>query len=539
VSDRTHARVPLALGAAAFAAYVATRAHAPTEWDSVQLVLGVDRFDVRQDSPHAPGYWAYVATGRVLRALTPLDAHASLTLASAIAAAITVVLVARLGTTLGGRFLGWTAATVVATTPFFWFYGATAASYAFDALASAVLMTLAWHARPGSWHGVAAAGALGVAGGFRQTALIVLFPLALLACARANRRIGTWVAAAAAGAAGVGAWLVPMVAEQPGGLREILHNDDYFWDRAASRTSVFAEGSQAGVNFRQLTAHTVVALGGIAVVGAAALVVVAGARARARRGAAPGPRLSRHLTPVQLLLVAAGPPFAFLALFHFGKSGYVLSFLPAAVLLCLWPCTRLAPRGKAVAAVGVALVAAVGVRQFLFEPGVLPERLVDGRLWFTRRENSAPFGGTRDVIRISDRYQEVFDEMRRRFDPERDVLVYVERNGGHWFRHATFALPEFTIHFHDGSDVLTARGGQYARARDYVVEVPPGGDAVFALDRPTEEIARLASRGVIESAAVPRGPHAWRVPPGVTVFGVEVREVPGAVDAPIIVRSPP
>jgi hypothetical protein len=46
-----------------------TAAHRPTEWDSVQLTLGVDGFDVHLETPHAPGYWLYVAAGRVVRAL--------------------------------------------------------------------------------------------------------------------------------------------------------------------------------------------------------------------------------------------------------------------------------------------------------------------------------------------------------------------------------------------------------------------------------------------------------------------------------------
>ena len=53
--------VPWLLGAVALAARLATAAGQPTEWDSVQLVLGVDGFDVRVETPHAPGYWLYVA----------------------------------------------------------------------------------------------------------------------------------------------------------------------------------------------------------------------------------------------------------------------------------------------------------------------------------------------------------------------------------------------------------------------------------------------------------------------------------------------
>ena len=86
--------------------------------------------------------------------------------------------------------------------------------------------------------------------------------------------------------------------------------------------------------------------------------------------------------------------------------------------------------------------------------GALPDRLVDRGPWFTRSVNGAPFGGTRDVIRVADRYQNVFDEMRERFDPERDVIVYVVGNGGQWYRHAMHALPEFTIHLDDGRDAF-------------------------------------------------------------------------------------
>jgi hypothetical protein len=69
---------PWLLGAAALVTRLLTAAHRPTEWDSVQLTLGVDGFDVRLETSHVPGYWLYVAADRVLRALGPLDATGSL-----------------------------------------------------------------------------------------------------------------------------------------------------------------------------------------------------------------------------------------------------------------------------------------------------------------------------------------------------------------------------------------------------------------------------------------------------------------------------
>ena len=95
-------------------------------------------------------------------------------------------------------------------------------------------MLLAWKARPGSWHGVAAAATLGLTGGFRQTSLIVLFPLALVGRgaiepnAPGVDRVPRLPARSA-----IAVWFVPMVLEQPGGYDEISYNNRLFWDASA------------------------------------------------------------------------------------------------------------------------------------------------------------------------------------------------------------------------------------------------------------------------------------------------------------------
>ncbi|MGH9283878.1 MAG: hypothetical protein ACRD0S_13190, partial [Acidimicrobiales bacterium] len=94
--------VPLGLFGLAAALCTTSAASWPTEWDSVSLVFGADDFDVTQASPHAPGYWLYVAAGRLIRALTPLGTSDSLLAASAVAAAATVALAYVVGRGLGG-----------------------------------------------------------------------------------------------------------------------------------------------------------------------------------------------------------------------------------------------------------------------------------------------------------------------------------------------------------------------------------------------------------------------------------------------------
>src|SRR5438874_126708 len=78
----------------------------PTEWDSVQLTFGVSRFDIREGSPHPPGYWLYVFAARMVRAVTPLNAQHSLQLLAGLAAAATVGLVYVVGRDAKNHWLG-------------------------------------------------------------------------------------------------------------------------------------------------------------------------------------------------------------------------------------------------------------------------------------------------------------------------------------------------------------------------------------------------------------------------------------------------
>ena len=114
-----------AFAAAALLTCQLVAARYPVEWDGAQLVLGLDRLDVTNDTPHPPGYWLYLVAGRLVRAATPLDGTASLTLVASLAAAATVGLTHALGRAVGGRVLGAVAAALVLSSPFVWFYGAS------------------------------------------------------------------------------------------------------------------------------------------------------------------------------------------------------------------------------------------------------------------------------------------------------------------------------------------------------------------------------------------------------------------------------
>jgi hypothetical protein len=109
------------------------------------------------------------------------------------------------------------AATLLAVSPLSWFYGAVGLTYAGEALLASVVAYFAFRALSGSatdaW---LAAGYLGLAGGIRQSILVLLVPLWLGSTAVGTRRLRTVVIGLAILAATVLAGFVPM--RMTGGL---------------------------------------------------------------------------------------------------------------------------------------------------------------------------------------------------------------------------------------------------------------------------------------------------------------------------------
>lgn len=523
--------VAVSLFVGSLVVYLATAPRWPTEWDSVSLLFGMDRFDVSQASPHAPGYWLYIAAGRLVRDLTPLSSIASLTTASALAAAATVAMAYVVGKALGGRWLGFCASAVMATSPFLAFYGSSIGTYSFDALASLVLIYLAWRVSPGSWHGPAASAALGLAGGTRQSSLLLLAPVAAVAIGRSLRkapkpfRLAGQIAAA--GAAGVLVWLVPMGFEQPGGLRVVQEAGARIWREAVGVSSPFYGAPASGVRYNvgQATGYTLAAIALLLPAAVAAFVLVRrGARLAVKNDGDLRPtRPPRaRLQPPVLLGIAALPPFVFVTAFHFGKAGYVLSYLPALVLLLLWPAAGLARRPRLLVTALVVLACAAQTVRFFGAPGILPESRTDrGGPWFLQSHFGAPYRLTVPTLRDIDRDVDRYLAIPRSFDPAADELVYVYLDGGHRFRHAILTLPQFRMHYlQQGFDEWSTLGRTWHHERDHVLELQPGADAVLVVDEPQGELTALVASGVARAVQLDTGPTVYVVPAGVTLFGV-------------------
>lgn len=521
--ERLEQLAPWLLGGLAFVLCVAFMPEYPTEWDSIQLTFGVDHFDVTGGSPHPPGYWLYIMLGRIVTWLTPLPADTALSVLAAAAAGTTVGLTYVIGRRFGGTWLGVAAAGFLLTSPFLLFYGATVSTYTFDALVAAVLILLATNARPGSWHGWAAAAALGLGAGLRQTTLIVLGPIALYAAVVSVRSVRAALVVGVAGALGILAWFVPMIAEQPGGLTEYRTFGKEYLDPALEATSILYGAPRTGVisNLGQATGYTLAA---ILVILPVALLAFALSRVHSVRK--PNAMYSRRIAA--LLGLTVGVSLLFVVLVHFGKAGYVLSYLPALTLLLLWPATRLRRPALLAASALLVVACAVNLQRFATAAGILPDSWSNNdSLWFTQHRHGAPYRLTRPQMQQVDRETTAYLELADDFDPSRHAFVYVFRDGGHRFRHAAFTMPEFTMHnIGGGLHQNTAFGKRMTYTADHTVEVPVGGEAVYVLDVPFPETLTLEEQGRIRPHRLATGPTVWVVPPGVTMFGVQVVEDP-------------
>lgn len=492
--------VPWLLGASALAARLLTAAGQPTEWDSVQLVLGVDGFDVRLETPHAPGYWLYVATGRLVRALGPLDAHGSLLLLSALASGATVGLAYAVGRALAGRWLGLAGAAYLLCLPVLWYHGSIVSTYPFDALVGLALLWLAARARPSTRFPVLTCLVLGLGCGIRPSMALVFAPIAAVALARGIRGLPALAAAAGAATVALASWLVPMLAEQPGGYDAWRAATRRIFLGAAETTSLLYGGPDAAANLERAIRSTLAAVGPLAVVAVVALAV---GRVRAR---GPGRLVPGAGSSALLLLVAAAPPLVVLALLHFPKAGYGLAYLPALVLLLLLPAARLPRRGRAVAGILLAVICLGNAGRFL----------------------AGSSGPTWEDIRRVDQVAVALARLPAVADPGRDVLVFVEPHGAERYRLAMYRLPRYrAVMARNGQVVRGAVGGrEHPVAGGREVEVAPGGRAVLVIDPGDAELAVLQAAGTARRLELAAGRMVWAVDPGVEVYGLRVVERP-------------
>jgi Dolichyl-phosphate-mannose-protein mannosyltransferase len=453
------------------------RARIPYNWDAVQFALALSEYDISKHQPHPPGYILYVALGRLVNAWLD-DPTASYVVLAVAFSGLTTFVVYYLARAVYDRPTAVAAATLLAVSPLSWFYGAIGLTYAGEALLASVVAYFAFRALQGSdpdaW---LAAGYLGLAGGMRQSVLVLLFPLWLGATVVGTRRPRTVLVGIAILAVAVLAWFVPMV-WITGGLERYLEASRDLADTVVKPTSILGGPFDATIRMsRYLLESLLVALGPLALVAMLLPWYIRRWGWRRREW---------------FLLGWTVPPVLVYTLVHFGQAGYALTFLPALVILLAHVLLRalsdlpaMAPyprlRSALVAAV-VALVVLVNGTFFVSARPLVRDFDTAKPAWLRRAHDEAfdwIFSRTAAALREHEDVVRTFvASIRGLFAPEETAIITELGNPRSypWLRHAMFYLPEYPIYeLHVGD----APPGYYAPRRAAAMRPEPDWDVAL------------------------------------------------------------
>lgn len=361
--SRSAVWTPLALIALALVTRVPLWSRMLYHWDSVNLAFAIERFDVAEGRPQAPGYLLYVLLGR-LAAWLMGSAQFGYVLLATLGTALSAVALYDLGRRMWNERVGILAALLLLSSPLFWFYGEVALPHTLDALMVIVAADLSWRVWSGE-HRIALWLALwlGIAGGVRQQTLVFLLPLAIVACRRLPLR---WIAGAVTIlAVTVLSWLIPLLVLS-GGLTRYLAIVGAYSEAFDRPTSVFLGAGWAGLtyNLNKLARYTLW--------GWALAAILAWFSISWRSGTLRGIVRSRR---AWLLALWIAPSLFFYTLIHMGQQGLIFVYLPVLLLISALGATVLLDRGRW----GRGLVAAVIIGNSLLYLGsprtLLPNRL--------------------------------------------------------------------------------------------------------------------------------------------------------------------
>src|SRR5438105_2397603 len=173
-ADRWDYLVAGALGLLTVLSRLPYRARMLYNWDAVQFALALREYDVVKHQPHPPGYILYVGLGRIVNAWLH-DPTAAYVLLAVACSGLTTFVVYLLARGIYDRATALAAASVLAVSPLFWFYGSVGLTYAGEALFASIVAYFAFRALEGSqadaW---LAAAYLALAAGMRQSLLLLL-----------------------------------------------------------------------------------------------------------------------------------------------------------------------------------------------------------------------------------------------------------------------------------------------------------------------------------------------------------------------------
>ena len=423
------------------------RARMLYNWDAVQFALALREFDVAKHQPHPPGYLLYVALGRLLN--IPLgDPNLAYVALAMVFSAATTVAVYWLARALYDRVTAAAAATLLAVSPLFWFYGSVGLTYAGEALFASTVAYFGFRALNGSRSDAyLAAWYLGIAGGMRQSLLVLLFPLWLGCVAVGVRRVRVVLVGLGILTASVLTWFLPMI-WLTGGLERYIAASVELADSVVKPTSIVGGPFEVTLRVsRYLLESVLVALGPLA---AASLLAVWYVR---RWG---------WTFREWFLLGWTIPPVLVYTLVHFGQAGYVLTFLPALVIFLSRVLVSALghaaeslsyPRARVALTAAVVMLVVLVNGSFFVSARPAPRDFDTPRSpWVRQVQDEAfdwIFSRTAAALREHEDVVSGFVDSIRGLYPDETTVIITEQGNSRsypWFRHAMFYLQEYPVY---------------------------------------------------------------------------------------------
>ncbi len=179
-------------------------------YDSGNIVLAVQNYNISEERPHLPGYYLYVQTVRLVNNFTS-NSQRSIILLMSIFSALGCSLFYLLLRIYYDKKISIIVTAVIATNPLLWFFGSVTEIYSFDLFFSVLFVLTGRSRKHIFWLSLIFA----IGAGIRQSSAVILFPLYIYFWWSYLKQTKTYTVfwlSNLSGAVILFAWFMPMVA---------------------------------------------------------------------------------------------------------------------------------------------------------------------------------------------------------------------------------------------------------------------------------------------------------------------------------------
>lgn len=427
---------PALLTAVFFGLWAVFRSRFLINWDAGQFALGTVNYSLANHTPHPPGYYLFVVLGKKLSVLTGDTNFAFVAIAGAATLASVLILYATVVRISRSRMVALAAALLFLVHPFTIFHGATALTYAFEALAALSTYALTLHVRETrrALPFFIACGLTAALAGFRPSIILVALPMIALQALYVRSHGRTLLCGIGVGAMIASLWLIPFVIAS-GGMRTVL-------DAVISQARLASVAKLADTTSWSLATATLP----LAWAPLVALILLF-------------PKEIRSIwerVPLRLALIPVATQLAIYAFLHFGEVGYIMSILPFGVIFAM-PFIERCFHSRHTLALLITLIGLTGALNMI-PADFVPYRKISASLPSHILEHDAKIAETLSIIRSTDPRTTFIAVLRGQYlDQSKRVRVYPSQD----IRLLAYYVPDITL-----TDLLGVPG-LYVATRNY------------------------------------------------------------------------